>query len=82
MLICNDCGAIFDEDDVVLQGQAHPYGEGLVGEYHSVCPSCKEGDIVEAVMCTRCGKQDHKDFMEFDNELNYVCGECYDELYV
>ena len=31
--------------------------------------------------CTRCGKYEVMDLMKIDNNSNFICENCYDELY-
>lgn len=46
--ICDDCGAIFDEDDVGLVEQPTEYDNGVDGAwYDRVCPECGSEDFYE-----------------------------------
>lgn len=81
MLICNECGAVFSEDEVKVEYENHPYGEGYATEEFSVCPGCGDFGIEEAVQCNHCGEYGHRDSMEMDENLNYLCEVCYEDLY-
>lgn len=81
MLICTDCGAVFSEDEVKTVYENHPYGDGYATEKFSVCPSCGESGIEEAVQCNLCGEYGHRDSFEMDENLNYLCEVCYEDLY-
>lgn len=44
--ICEDCGTIFDEDDVGLIEQPTEYDNGVDGAwYDRVCPECGSEDF-------------------------------------
>ena len=49
MWYCNDCGEVFDEDEVIVHKwqEPHPYGSGIAYEEMSeaFCPFCKSQDI-------------------------------------
>ena len=49
MLQCNDCGQVFDEDEVIIHSwkEPHPYGEGVAYEelHEAFCPFCNSQDI-------------------------------------
>lgn len=51
MYQCNDCGKVFDEDEIVVNRwkEAHPYGMGIAYEEmcECMCPFCKSNDIEE-----------------------------------
>ena len=81
MLICNDCGAIFSEDEVKVIRESRPYGEGTASEEFHCCPHCGGFGIEEAVQCNLCGEYGHRDNMEMDENLNYLCEVCYEDLY-
>lgn len=49
MLICHNCGMVFDELD--MQWQIEPHGER-----RGVCPNCHDDQIGEAEWCPRCGE--------------------------
>lgn len=52
MFHCNDCGEVFEEDEVIVHKwqEPHPYGEGVAYEEMSeaFCPFCRSGDIEES----------------------------------
>ena len=49
MWYCNDCGKLFDEDEMIVHRwkEPHPYGVAVAYEEMSegLCPFCKSGDI-------------------------------------
>lgn len=51
MYQCNDCGQVFDEDEVIVHRwkERHPYGSGFADEEMAecMCPFCKSDDIEE-----------------------------------
>ncbi len=78
MLICKDCGAVFEEARITYE--THDYGEGTAAEEFHYCPVCGESGFEEAHQCTRCGEH-----FAFDN-LDYIghslyCEVCADDLY-
>lgn len=81
MLICNDCGAVFSEDEVKVVYENHPCGMGTASEEFHCCPKCGDYGIEEAVQCSLCGEYGHRDNMELDEHLNYLCEVCSDDLY-
>ena len=52
MLICNECGAVFEEPKIIAE--KHPYGMSYATEHWAVCPHCDSTDIQDAQRCTRC----------------------------
>lgn len=81
MYICEECGAVFSEDEIKIAYERHPYGEGYATEEHYCCPGCGEGGFEKAVECTRCGEYFLKGTMKLDDNLNYMCDCCYGEVY-
>jgi hypothetical protein len=79
MFICLDCGEDFYDFDTY--DDPRPYGEQTVYETFAVCPNCKSDNFSEAVKCTRCEKIIAKEDCEYDEHLNYLCEDCYEELY-
>lgn len=80
MLICNDCGETFYEDDVKIEYEHHPYGMGTATEEFSYCPHCGGDGIEEAHKCLRCGGYFTLDALEYiGNGLH--CEVCADDLY-
>jgi DNA-directed RNA polymerase subunit RPC12/RpoP len=78
MLICNECGAVFEEPRIYYEH--HPYGMGTAAEEWAVCPVCGESGFEEAYQCSRCGE-----YFGFD-DLDYIghslyCEMCSDELF-
>ena len=51
MMKCNDCGEVFDDDELIVHKwqEPHPYGEGDAYEEfcECFCPYCHSGDIEE-----------------------------------
>ena len=46
--ICDDCGSIFDEDDVGLREEPTEYDNGVNGAWYTrVCPECGSEEIYE-----------------------------------
>ena len=71
MYICNNCGAIFDEPNTVIETHGldcPPY------EHIPVCPECEDTDFVEAQECERCGEL----FAELEDGL---CDACHGDMY-
>lgn len=74
MWICDDCGAIFDDDDCVTITEWHPYGEGVAGEDWAACPHCQSTNMSKAKKCSRCGEW----VAETREDL---CDVCYEDMY-
>ena len=72
---CNACGCVFDEDDILVVEERHPYGESYAPEFFHCCPNCKECGIEEAEECSFCGE-----YHAPDNMYDGVCEECRKEL--
>jgi hypothetical protein len=77
MMICNDCGAVFENDDIYTYEEHHPYGMGYATETWSCCPDCGESDIEEAFLCKRCDEYVAESKLSFHN----LCPICEDEMY-
>lgn len=73
------CGAVFDDDEIVTAViDRHPYGEGTVPEYGSVCPECHSAEISPAVECSRCEKYIPEDEAYFHPITDQpLCIDCY-----
>lgn len=75
MLICLECGKVFDEDDI-------EYWEESRGEYWGMpctekmsgCPRC-QGAYEEAEECEKCGKYYPKNELDENN----LCEDCQEE---
>ena len=75
MLICEKCGATFDEPKIIKE--LHPYGMGTAAEEWAVCPHCESTSIAEAQLCKRC---DTYVVELLDGELcECCCGDLYGE---
>ena len=72
MYICNICGEVFEEPEVIYERR--PYGMGYAEEEFWVCPHCKDTDIQEAERCESCGEY----FAELEDGL---CEYCYSDMY-
>jgi len=79
MYICEECGMFFEEPKVIFEthGLDTPPYEKL-----SVCPYCNENDIKESaeVECSRCGTLMPEDYAYIDDDLNYLCDVCSEDL--
>ena len=74
MIICNNCGETFCEDDIAEYEEHHPYGMGYAVETFYLCPYCKDTDIQEAKICSKCG-----DYVAETREG--LCDVCYSDMY-
>ncbi|MBQ2811005.1 MAG: hypothetical protein IJF12_02425 [Alphaproteobacteria bacterium] len=70
MYICEVCGEVFTEPNVIKE--RHPYGEGFATEDWCVCPCCESTNIVAAKKCVGCGEW----FSELEDDL---CKECLED---
>ena len=66
MFKCNNCGAEFEEFDVINDN----------GEKWNVCPCCRGTEFDEAKKCEYCGNW----FLE--SRVNEICEDCIDEIEV
>ena len=73
MLICLDCGAIFEQARIVFERHGldtPPYEELLV------CPRCESTEIHPAYRCDVCGDWITNSYIKTaDGER--ICGDCY-----
>ncbi len=73
MLICLDCGAIFEQARIVFERHGldtPPYEELLV------CPRCESTEIHPAHRCDVCGEWITDSYIKTaDGER--ICGDCY-----
>ena len=81
MLICTECSAVFSKDETRIFHEKYPYGMGYVTEEIHCCPRCNSSDIEQAIKCNRCDSYISKDEYKLDDNLNYICENCYAELY-
>lgn len=77
MLICNNCGCVFDEDEARVEQDKDYVNNGLGMECVRCdnilhCPNCDSQDIEEAKECPVCGEYFYPDSM-YD-----VCNNCID----
>ena len=56
MYKCNDCGLIFDDDEMYVVKEKHREVDNMDVEYFYHCPNCGSGDFEEAAMCDKCGE--------------------------
>lgn len=70
MLICEQCGEVFEQAKVIVE--LHPYGNGVAEEEWYVCPRCEGSRITEAQLCNHCGEY----FSELEDGL---CEDCYEQ---
>ena len=78
MYICEDCGKIFDEEEVVvIHDDPSPAGVSLPSGYYTYrcCPYCDSEDISEATECEVCGKM-----MSVNSGEENICDECIDDI--
>lgn len=68
MLICYNCGELFDEWEIKLEPEPH-------GEMRGHCPNCGDDQFGEAEECTRCGHHYPPSRM-----AGSYCEECRDDL--
>ena len=77
MLVCLECGYVFDEGDAAIwredRGEfwGSPCSEELSG-----CPRCKRA-CVEAYKCDCCGEWISGDYIKIDGDR--YCENCYDK---
>lgn len=80
--ICLECGAVFDENEIieVIVGH-HPWGETTAAEWGCACPECESTEISEAIECESCGKwfpADEAEYHPITEET--ICYDCADNL--
>lgn len=83
MLICNECGAIFDESEMrIIHDDPSPSGVSLAPGYYEygVCPKCGDDDIDEAERCYLCGEWISKHRNEICMDCEIKLREDYEEL--
>lgn len=68
MLICYNCGELFDEWEIRYEPEPH-------GEMRGHCPNCGDDQFGEAEECTRCGHHYPPSRM-----AGSYCEECREEL--
>lgn len=76
MLICHDCGEVFEKPKV-LKSKVGDYWGAPAWEEWDACPYCESTEVYEAEQCQRCG--------EWVPELTeyggiYICEICLDDL--
>lgn len=77
MLVCLECGQVFDEDSVDIweEGRGEYWGTSC-SEKISGCPCCK-GPYTEAHRCTYCGDWINGDYIKINGDR--YCENCYDK---
>lgn len=68
MLICYNCGEIFDEWDIKYEKEPH-------GEIRGHCPNCLDDQFGEPEECARCGK-----YYPPTRMAGAYCEDCRDDL--
>lgn len=77
MLICNDCGCVFSEDEARIEQDKDYVNNGLGMECVRCdnilhCPDCDSQDVEEAKVCSVCGEYFYPDSV-YD-----ICNNCID----
>lgn len=82
MMVCNECGRIFDEGDarMVRGDMVEHFGTPCRLPDYAVCPSCKSEDIEQAYACEGCGET-HSELYYADLSATgdgdlHVCKDC------
>lgn len=73
MLICMECGALFEQAKVVFEQHGldtPPYEE------FGVCPRCESTDICQSHRCDVCGEWITGGYVEIVDG-NRICDDCY-----
>ena len=78
MLVCVECGHLFDEEKIAVWQESR-------GEYWGVpcfesvggCPICK-GHFVDAHRCDCCGEWINSSYIKLENGKR-ICEDCYTE---
>lgn len=76
MYKCNECGKVFDRDEVVeIHDDPSPAGVSLPSGHYTFyeCPYCGSGDFDDAVECEVCG-----DYIVDDGET--ICEDCISKI--
>ena len=77
MLVCLECGHVFDEDDAaVWKEDRGEYWGAPCFETISGCPRCK-GAYTETHRCHCCGEWINGDYIKIDGDR--YCENCYDK---
>lgn len=73
MLMCYDCGAVFEYPKLIYErhGQDDPPFEPIY-----MCPACKGMDVCDAVQCDCCCEYTCATYVETQDGLCY-CDNCY-----
>lgn len=73
MLVCLDCGNVFDEEDIEYWDERHGLDYGPY-EHCSGCPDCG-GAYTEAIRCDGCGEWITNEYVEIGDER--YCENCF-----
>lgn len=76
MLLCIDCRNVFDDDELEVVYEKHPYGDYYAYEAWGVCPRCGSSNCVEARQCHGCGEYCESDDLQLSDDDNLYCAEC------
>lgn len=75
--ICSECHKTFEEPRVYIERHGLGRFEGP-GERWQVCPYCDSPDITtEVVSCAYCGMLISEDYARLNDEMQWVCPECF-----
>lgn len=75
MLICIECGCLFEPDEIKYWEEKHGLEHGPF-EQHSGCPNCL-GAYTDAVKCSCCDEWiEDEEYVETDDGCKY-CSNCY-----
>ena len=77
MLVCKECGEIFQEEDAGELIYTENLGEFSRRETWMTCPNCGSDDITDAEKCECCGEWFDPDELSYSDALDQrVCSEC------
>lgn len=74
MMICEDCGAVFEDSAVIERRHINRVGEENEPPDY-LCPNCHSGETASAEKCNICGEW-HGYYEVYDG----VCNECAEKL--
>ena len=74
MLICPECGFLFEEP--ARYGEIHTELDDKAIEYFSCCPNCGDTNFEEAVRCDYC----EEEFLEGKLIGGTLCPDCLEEI--
>ena len=75
-LVCENCGAVFDENDAAKETFRHTEIHPYFTESWVACPSCLSTDVEDAAYCYRCGEP-----VKYSDLVGgYYCKSCIREM--